>query len=73
MGYTDAAERDGKKIYIITEEGLKFLDERKDSADEVRSQMKHKWSFKTSKMADFLLSGIKKYKITNNLPTNLGN
>jgi DNA-binding PadR family transcriptional regulator len=46
MGYTKAAERDGKKIYTITEEGLKFLAERKDSADEVRSQMKHKWDFK---------------------------
>jgi DNA-binding PadR family transcriptional regulator len=52
MGYASATERDGKKIYTITEEGLKFLDERKDSADEVRSQMKHKWSFKNiGKMA----------------------
>ncbi|HEY55479.1 MAG TPA: PadR family transcriptional regulator [Dehalococcoidia bacterium] len=52
MGYTSAAERDGKKIYTITEAGLKFLDERKDSADEVRSQMKRKWSFKNiGKMA----------------------
>jgi DNA-binding PadR family transcriptional regulator len=46
MGYATTTERDGKKIYTITEEGLKFLDERKDSADEVRSQMRHKWSFK---------------------------
>jgi DNA-binding PadR family transcriptional regulator len=52
MGYATATDRDGKKIYTITEEGLKFLDERKDSADEVRSQMKHKWSFKNiGKMA----------------------
>jgi len=52
MGYATATEQDGKKIYTITEEGLKFLDERKDSADEVRSQMKHKWSFKNiGKMA----------------------
>jgi len=46
MGYATATERDGRKIYAITEQGLKFLVERKDSADEVRSQMKHKWSFK---------------------------
>ena len=46
MGYASSTERDGKKIYTITEEGLKFLAERKDSADEVRSQMKHKWDFK---------------------------
>jgi len=52
MGYAEAAERDGKKIYTITDEGLAFLDERKDSADEVRSQMKHRWSFKNiGKMA----------------------
>ena len=52
MGYAEAAERDGKKIYTITEAGLAFLDERKDSADEVRSHMKHRWSFKNiGKMA----------------------
>jgi DNA-binding PadR family transcriptional regulator len=46
MGYASATERDGKKIYAITEQGRQFLVERKDSADEVRSQMKHRWSFK---------------------------
>ena len=46
MGYASATERDGKKIYTITEEGRQFLVERKDSADEVRSHMKHRWSFK---------------------------
>jgi DNA-binding PadR family transcriptional regulator len=52
MGYAEATERDGKKIYTITEEGLKFQDERQDSADEVRSQIKHRWSFKNiGKMA----------------------
>jgi DNA-binding PadR family transcriptional regulator len=46
MGYASSTERDGKKVYTITEEGLQFLRERKDLADEVRSQMKHRWSFK---------------------------
>ena len=46
MGYAEVQERDGKKTYSITEAGLQFLAERKDSADEVRSQMKHRWSFK---------------------------
>jgi DNA-binding PadR family transcriptional regulator len=46
MGYAESTERDGKKIYAITEEGRQFLVERKDSADEVRSHMKHRWSFK---------------------------
>ena len=46
MGYASSTVRDGKKVYTITEEGLQFLKERKDLADEVRSQMKHRWSFK---------------------------
>lgn len=46
MGYASSTERDGKKVYTITEAGLQFLKERKDLADEVRSQMKHRWSFK---------------------------
>ena len=46
MGYAKATEQDGKKIYTITEQGHQFLAERKDLADEVKSQMKHRWSFK---------------------------
>jgi DNA-binding PadR family transcriptional regulator len=46
MGYVTAEERDGRKVYTITEAGLGFQAERKDSADEVRSHIKHKWSFK---------------------------
>ena len=46
MGYATAVERDGRKVYTITEEGINFQEERKDSADEVRSQMKSRWSFK---------------------------
>jgi DNA-binding PadR family transcriptional regulator len=46
MGYTSSTERDGKKIYTITEQGRQFLVEQKESADEVRSHIKHHWSFK---------------------------
>jgi len=46
MGHAKSVDRDGKKVYEITEEGQNFLDERKDSADEVRSQMKRHWNFK---------------------------
>jgi DNA-binding PadR family transcriptional regulator len=46
MSYTTTTERDGKKIYTITEEGLKFLAESQESADEVRSHIKRRWSFK---------------------------
>ena len=44
MGYASATERDGKKIYTITEEGIKFLAEQKDFTDEVKSHMKHHWN-----------------------------
>lgn len=44
MGYASAAERDGKKIYTITEEGRKFLAERKEQAEEVRKHMKRHWN-----------------------------
>ena len=44
MGYASSTERDGKRIYTITEEGRHFLIERRDSADEVRSHMRHHWS-----------------------------
>ncbi|NQT31558.1 MAG: PadR family transcriptional regulator [Deltaproteobacteria bacterium] len=55
MGYATAVERDGRKVYTITGEGINFLTERKDSADEVRSQMKSRWSFKNvGKMASMM-------------------
>jgi len=44
MGYASAVERDGKKIYTITDEGKKFLAERKDFTDEVKSHMKRHWN-----------------------------
>src|SRR4030043_480158 len=44
MGYASATERDGKKIYTITEQGIKFLAEQKDFTDEVKSHMKRQWN-----------------------------
>jgi len=44
MGYASASERDGKKIYTITDEGRKFLSEQKDFTDEVKSHMKRHWN-----------------------------
>jgi len=44
MSYASATERDGKKVYTITEEGHQFLAERKDLADEVKSHMRHHWN-----------------------------
>ena len=44
MGYASSTERDGKRVYTITEEGLQFLDERSDSTDEIRSHMRRHWN-----------------------------
>jgi DNA-binding PadR family transcriptional regulator len=46
MGYVSSTEQEGKRVYSITEEGLKFLENQSNIADDVRRQMKHKWSFK---------------------------
>jgi DNA-binding PadR family transcriptional regulator len=44
MGYATSEERDGKKIYSITENGLKFLKENKDFTDEIKGQMWDHWN-----------------------------
>jgi len=46
MGYVSSMEQEGKKIYSITENGRNFLTQKKDIANGVRSQIKHRWSFK---------------------------
>ena len=46
MGYATSTEQEGKRVYSITEEGLKFLENRSNIADDVRRHMRHKWSFK---------------------------
>jgi DNA-binding PadR family transcriptional regulator len=44
MGYISCTEQDSKKVYSITQEGLKFLKERKGIADEIRDHMKRHWN-----------------------------
>lgn len=44
MGYAIATAQDGKKVYTITKEGRQFLAERKDLADEIKSQMRQHWN-----------------------------
>ena len=43
MGYVTAKEQDGKRVYTITDEGRGFLEEREDSAGEIRDHMKDCW------------------------------
>ena len=46
MGYTNSTEQEGKKVYSITQEGLKFLEEKSSVTNDIRNQIKHRWSFK---------------------------
>ena len=46
MGYANSTEMEGKKVYGITEEGLRFLEKQKNVAEGVRDHMKRRWSFK---------------------------
>ena len=42
-GYVEATQHDGKKIYSITDEGKKFLAERKQFAEGIKKQMRDCW------------------------------
>ncbi|MDD5397655.1 MAG: PadR family transcriptional regulator [Dehalococcoidia bacterium] len=44
MGYASTEERDGKKIYTITDEGRNFLTEQKEFTDKVKHHMRHHWN-----------------------------
>jgi DNA-binding PadR family transcriptional regulator len=44
MGYVSSAEQDGKKTYAITDEGKRFLTERKDNIDRIKEHMKDFWT-----------------------------
>jgi DNA-binding PadR family transcriptional regulator len=41
MGYVTSSQKDGKKIYTITEEGRRFLSEREQQTEDIKSQMKN--------------------------------
>ena len=47
MGYARSNEQEGKRVYSITEEGRRYLENQSDIADGVRRQMRHKWNFKS--------------------------
>jgi len=44
MGYLAATEQEAKKVYSITDEGRKFLDERRNVMDDIRDRMSGWWS-----------------------------
>ncbi len=42
-GYVSASEQEGKRIYAITEEGRRFLDERREFTEGIRRHMGDLW------------------------------
>jgi DNA-binding PadR family transcriptional regulator len=40
MGYVTSSERDGKKVYTVTDEGTKFLKEQKEIIDKIKGHMR---------------------------------
>ncbi len=44
MGYVSSAEQEGKKVYSITDEGLKFLEEQKESNERIKKRMRKWWN-----------------------------
>ncbi len=43
MGYVTSAEKEGKRIYTITDEGRKFLDDESKTVDDVKGRARHGW------------------------------
>jgi DNA-binding PadR family transcriptional regulator len=43
MGYVSSSERDGKKVYTISAEGLKFLQEQQVTIDKIKEHMSEWW------------------------------
>jgi DNA-binding PadR family transcriptional regulator len=43
MGYVTASEQEGKRVYTITEEGCRFLDEQKEFEKRIKSQIRSWW------------------------------
>jgi len=44
MGYVKSEQQEGKKVYSITEEGLKFPEKREGYAEGIKSQMEDWWT-----------------------------
>jgi DNA-binding PadR family transcriptional regulator len=51
-GYVTSREQDGKKIYTITDEGLKFLEEQSNTVDDIKDHMKSHWWGWTSELGE---------------------
>ena len=44
MGCVKPLEQDGKKVYTITDEGLRFLEERGETMDKIKDHIRDWWA-----------------------------
>ncbi|MFC2068631.1 PadR family transcriptional regulator [Chloroflexota bacterium] len=70
MGYASSTERNGKKVYTITDIGSKFLAENIDVMDEVHKQMLHHWNPKKMEDMGSMMGELMKLRqlLTSSLP-----
>jgi DNA-binding PadR family transcriptional regulator len=52
MGYVTSKEQDGKKVYTITDEGLKFLNDQSETINDIKSHMRYSWGPWSSELRD---------------------
>ena len=62
MGHAVSKERDGKKVYEITKEGLDFLKERKDVTDQLKNNMKRHWNPENLEVIGKIIGDVSKIK-----------
>jgi len=54
MGYVTFREQDGKKVYTITNEGLKLLEDQSKTVSDIRNHMRRGWGPWSSELRDQL-------------------
>jgi DNA-binding PadR family transcriptional regulator len=52
MGYATSSQQDGKKVYAITEAGLKFLESQEKARQDIRDQMRDQWCWWSADLHD---------------------
>jgi len=52
MGYVTSREQDGKKIYTITKEGMRFLEDQSQAVNDIRTNLRRGWGPWSSELRD---------------------
>jgi DNA-binding PadR family transcriptional regulator len=52
IGYVTSREQDGKKVYTITNEGQKFLEDQAQTVNDIRSHIRRGWGPWSSELRD---------------------